>query len=103
MNGTHRAVILGTLAQRHPAYSELKALAALLAQLCAASVGCITEGANAAGAYLAGAVPHREPGGAAAAAPGLNRARHVGIRAACLRAVGRASIRRTTSESMPAP
>ena len=72
MNGTHRAVILGTLAQRHPAYSELKALAALLARLCAASVGCITEGANAAGAYLAGAVPHREPGGAAAAAPGLN-------------------------------
>src|SRR6202043_88133 len=37
-----------------------------------ASVGCITEGANAAGAYLAGAVPHREPGGAPAAAVGLS-------------------------------
>jgi NADH-quinone oxidoreductase subunit G len=72
MNGTHRAVILGTLAQRHPAYSELAALAAMLAKLCAASVGCITEGANAAGAYLAGAVPHREPGGAPAAAVGLS-------------------------------
>jgi NADH-quinone oxidoreductase subunit G len=67
MNGTRRAVILGTLAQRHPAYAQLKALAAMLAELCAASVGCITEGANAAGAYLAGAVPHREPGGAPAA------------------------------------
>jgi NADH-quinone oxidoreductase subunit G len=67
MNGTRRAVILGTLAQRHPAYAQLKALAAVLAELCAASVGCITEGANAAGAYLAGAVPHREPGGAPAA------------------------------------
>ncbi len=32
----------------------------------------ITEGANAAGAYLAGAVPHREPGGAPAAAVGLS-------------------------------
>jgi NADH-quinone oxidoreductase subunit G len=72
MNGTRRAVILGTLAQRHPAYSALKALAAMLADLCAASVGCITEGANAAGAYLAGAVPHREPGGAPAPTVGLS-------------------------------
>jgi NADH-quinone oxidoreductase subunit G len=72
MNGARRAVILGTLAQRHPAYSELKALAALLGELCTASVGCITEGANAAGAYLAGALPHREPGGAPAAAVGLS-------------------------------
>jgi NADH-quinone oxidoreductase subunit G len=72
MNGTRRAVILGTLAQRHPAYSQLKALAALLGDLCAASVGCFTEGANAAGAYLAGAVPHRVPGGAPAATAGLS-------------------------------
>jgi NADH-quinone oxidoreductase subunit G len=72
MNGASRAVILGTLAQRHPAYSQLKALAAALAELCAASVGCITEGANSAGAYLAGAVPHRESGGAAATTPGLS-------------------------------
>jgi NADH-quinone oxidoreductase subunit G len=71
-HGTRRAVILGTLAQRHPAYSQLKALAAILAELCAASVGCITEGANAAGAYLAGAVPHREPGGAPAGEVGLS-------------------------------
>jgi NADH-quinone oxidoreductase subunit G len=72
MTGSRHAVILGTLAQRHPAYSELKALAGMLAELCGASVGCITEGANAAGAYLAGAVPHREPGGAPAAAVGLS-------------------------------
>jgi NADH-quinone oxidoreductase subunit G len=55
--GTRRAVILGTLAQRHPAYAQLKALASALANLCNASVGFIVEGANAAGAYLAGAVP----------------------------------------------
>jgi NADH-quinone oxidoreductase subunit G len=71
-HGTRRAVILGTLAQRHPAYAQLKALSAILADLCAASIGGITEGANAAGAYLAGAVPHREPGGAAAGSNGLS-------------------------------
>jgi NADH-quinone oxidoreductase subunit G len=72
MNGARHGVILGTLAQRHPAYAELKALAAMLAQLCSASLGCMTEGPNAAGAYLAGAVPHREPGGAPATAVGLS-------------------------------
>jgi len=72
MHGTRRAVILGTLAQRHPAYAQLQALSAALAELGGASVGCFTEGANAAGAYLAGAVPHREPGGAPAVAAGLS-------------------------------
>ncbi len=71
-SGKRNAVFLGTLAQRHPAYSELKSLAAALASLSGASLGFLTEGANAAGAYLAGAVPHREPGGAPAAAVGLS-------------------------------
>jgi NADH-quinone oxidoreductase subunit G len=70
-HGSRRAVILGTLAQRHPAYSQLKALSAALAELCGASVGFVTEGPNAAGAYLAGAVPHRESGGAPLKAAGL--------------------------------
>jgi NADH-quinone oxidoreductase subunit G len=71
MNGTKRAIILGTLAQRHPAYAEIKVLASALADVSGASVGCITEGPNAAGAYLAGAVPHREPGGAVPSGAGL--------------------------------
>ncbi len=71
-HGSRRAVILGTLAQRHPAYSQLKALSAALADLCAASMGCITEGPNAAGAYLAGAVPHRQPGGTLLQTAGLS-------------------------------
>jgi len=71
-HGARHAVILGTLAQRHPAYSQLKALSTAIADLCGASVGCITEGPNAAGAYLAGAVPHRASGGAAVGAPGLS-------------------------------
>jgi NADH-quinone oxidoreductase subunit G len=44
----------------------------MLAELCGASAGCLTEGANAAGAYLAGAVPHHVPGGAPAPTPGLS-------------------------------
>ena len=71
-SGARRAIILGTLAQRHPAYSELKALAAVLGGMSGASVGLLTEGPNAAGAYLAGAVPHREPGGAPASSVGLS-------------------------------
>ncbi len=71
LSGERRAVVLGTLAQRHPAYAELTALGAQLAGLCAASFGQITEGANSAGAYLAGAVPHRAAGGIPAAAGGL--------------------------------
>jgi NADH-quinone oxidoreductase subunit G len=71
-HGERRAIILGTLAQRHPAYAELKSLAAALAALTQASVGLVTEGANSAGAHLAGAVPHREPGGAPASKPGLS-------------------------------
>ena len=43
-HGTRRAVMLGTLAQRHPAYAELKVLAAALAALTGASLGLITEG-----------------------------------------------------------
>ena len=71
-HGSRRAVILGTLAQRHPAYSQLKALSATLAELCGASVGVVTEGPNAAGAYLAGAVPHRESGGTPLELAGLS-------------------------------
>jgi NADH-quinone oxidoreductase subunit G len=70
--GTRRAVVLGNLAQRHPAYSELKWLAGLLASLTGARVALLTEGPNAAGAYLAGAVPHRGPGAAPIRSAGLN-------------------------------
>jgi NADH-quinone oxidoreductase subunit G len=70
-SGTQRAVWLGALASRHPAFADLRALAAALAQLCGASYGRIAEGANSAGGYLAGAIPHREPGAKALIQPGL--------------------------------
>ncbi len=69
-----RAVWLGALALRHPCFADLRALAAALAQVTGASLGVLAEGANAAGARLAGAVPHREAGGKAAGSPGLTAA-----------------------------
>jgi NADH-quinone oxidoreductase subunit G len=72
--GERRAVWLGALALRHPRFADLRALAAALAQVTGASLGVLAEGANAAGAYLAGAVPHREAGGKPAGSPGLTAA-----------------------------
>ena len=71
LDGAQRAVWLGALAARHPAFADLRALAAALAKLTGASYGRITEGANAAGAYLAGAVPHRQAGADPRPQPGL--------------------------------
>jgi NADH-quinone oxidoreductase subunit G len=45
-----------------------------LAEITGASFGLVAEGGNAAGAYIAGAVPHREAGGKAAAKAGLSAA-----------------------------
>jgi NADH-quinone oxidoreductase subunit G len=69
-SGQKRAVWLGALALRHPAYADLRAVAAALAAATGATLGTLAEGANAAGAYLAGAVPHRDAGGIQPAAAG---------------------------------
>jgi NADH-quinone oxidoreductase subunit G len=65
-------VLLGHIAQRHPQYAELRALAAGLAAVTGASLGYLSEGANAAGAALAGATPHRGLGGNAVARTGFD-------------------------------
>ena len=72
LNGERRAVFLGHLAQRHPAYAQIQSLAQTLAKLTGATFGVITEGANAAGAYLTGAVPHRRIGAEPITQAGLN-------------------------------
>jgi NADH-quinone oxidoreductase subunit G len=72
LSGEKRAVWLGALAARHARFADLRALAAALAAVTGASLGRITEGGNAAGAALAGALPHREAGGRGVATPGLN-------------------------------
>ena len=68
--GEKRALWLGALATRHPQFADLRSLAAALAAIAGASLGVLAEGGNGAGAYLAGAVPHREAGGKAVAQPG---------------------------------
>jgi NADH-quinone oxidoreductase subunit G len=65
-------VLLGQIAQRHPQYAELRALAAGLAAVTGAALGYLSEGANAAGAALAGATPHRGPGGKPVARAGFD-------------------------------
>jgi NADH-quinone oxidoreductase subunit G len=71
LSGEQRAVWLGALASRHRAYADIRSLAAALAQVTGAVLGQISEGGNAAGAYLAGAVPHRAAGGKACGEAGL--------------------------------
>jgi len=65
-------VLLGNQAAMHPAYSTLGALAQMIASASGARIGFLTEGANGAGAWLAGALPHRQAGGQRASAGGLN-------------------------------
>jgi NADH-quinone oxidoreductase subunit G len=72
--GEKRAIWLGALALRHSAYADLRALAAALADATGATLGVLAEGGNSAGAYLAGAVPHRDAGGKAAGTVGFNTA-----------------------------
>ncbi|MBE9564135.1 MAG: molybdopterin-dependent oxidoreductase, partial [Proteobacteria bacterium] len=57
-------VLLGNIANMHPQMSALRALAEAIAKATNSTFGYLTDGCNAAGAWLAGAVPHRGAGGA---------------------------------------
>ncbi|HEX9585338.1 MAG TPA: NADH-quinone oxidoreductase subunit NuoG [Gammaproteobacteria bacterium] len=70
INGERAAVLLGPSAVNHPAAAFIRSAASALARATGASLGFLSEGANAAGAWIAGAVPHRGPGGQPLAAPG---------------------------------
>jgi NADH-quinone oxidoreductase subunit G len=70
--GPKRLVLLGGLAERHPAYADLRAVAASIAALTGATLGYLPGGGNAAGAALAGLLPHREAGGRAATRSGMD-------------------------------
>ncbi|MEW6119667.1 MAG: NADH-quinone oxidoreductase subunit NuoG [Pseudomonadota bacterium] len=56
--GETRAVFLGNMAQHHPAYAQIHALAQEVARLAGASFGVLGEAANSVGAMAVGAVPH---------------------------------------------
>jgi len=56
-------VILGNIAGMHAGFSSLRVLAEAVAKETGSTFGYLTDGANAAGAWLAGAVPHRGAAG----------------------------------------
>jgi NADH-quinone oxidoreductase subunit G len=70
-------LLLGPMAMNHPAFSVLRALGALIAEQSGAELGYLAEGANAAGAWLAGCVPHRLSGGRENADAGGRRVREM--------------------------
>jgi NADH-quinone oxidoreductase subunit G len=69
---SHKGVVLlGNHAVNHPEATLIRALAEKIAQECNMPLGCLTEGANAAGAWIAGMLPHRGAGGVVLKKPGL--------------------------------
>ena len=70
-SGERRAIWLGALALRSARYSELRLLARALASATGSAFGELAEGGNAAGAPLAGVLPHRAAGGSPRPTAGL--------------------------------
>ena len=68
------AVMLGNISVQHPAYSVLHYLAAALAKATNSTLSMLPERANTAGAWLAGVVPHRGPGGKSVSVAGQTAA-----------------------------
>ncbi len=72
LNNAPATVLLGNLALSHPAFTQLQALAGFIAQQGGAQLGYLPEAANSVGGWLAGALPHRGPGGQKASTVGLD-------------------------------
>ncbi|MGF1546490.1 MAG: NADH-quinone oxidoreductase subunit NuoG [Thiotrichales bacterium] len=65
-------ILLGLSAQMHPAAATLRALASTIAANSAVRFGYLSAGANTAGAWLTGVLPHRSADGSAVTPAGLN-------------------------------
>ena len=72
LNAADAIVLMGNLATAHPQFALLRALAGEIARAAGAGFGYLSEAANTSGCWLAGALPHRLPGGARSAAAGLH-------------------------------
>ncbi len=75
LSGGRGAILLGGVAMRHSHFADIRAAAAALARKTGATLGVLPDGGNAAGCALAGALPHRLPGGRPDPQPGLDLAR----------------------------
>jgi NADH-quinone oxidoreductase subunit G len=68
LQGAGRSLcLLGQFAMAHPQAAALRALAAYVADATGSACNLLTHGGNSTGAWLAGAVPHRGPGGGSTA------------------------------------
>ena len=65
-------VIIGNQAAMHPEFSAIRALAEAIASQTGSVFGYLSDGANSAGAWLAGAVPHRGAGNDADVVKGMS-------------------------------
>ena len=72
VNQAPATVLLGNLAVAHPAFAQLRALSSFVAACSGARLGYLPEAANSAGGWLAGALPHRLPGGTPTPMVGLD-------------------------------
>lgn len=70
--GGNTTVLLGNQAMMHPELSSLRILADAIANETNSKFGYLTDACNTAGAWLAGAVPHRGPAGDGEALQGKN-------------------------------
>ncbi len=68
----HACLITGALCENHPEASLLRTLVALIQELSGAKIVRLTAGANSAGAWTAGMLPHRTAAGKAVSTPGLD-------------------------------
>ena len=68
--GQKKALVLGAYALEHPMAHTIKALAELMAKQFDIHVVSLTAGCNTAGAWHAGAVPHRDASGRLLSSPG---------------------------------
>ncbi len=67
----HATVLLGNVANQHPDFAALRALAYRIAQQTGATFGYLVESANSVGAWVAGVVPHRLSAGRELKQPGV--------------------------------
>ena len=66
------AIITGAMVENHPEASMIRALLHVLSTNCDVSVIQLTTGANAAGGWVSGMLPHRTVGGKDVSEPGLD-------------------------------
>jgi NADH-quinone oxidoreductase subunit G len=84
INNKPSAIFLGNLAQHHPHYADIQALAQQLAKITESSFGVLGEAANSVGAYVAKAIPGAGSAGttsgdSGAATEGKNALRMLGM------------------------